>query len=379
MNTARLLRHVNVRNCLRLLRDKGPMSRADLARELGTTRTTVGYAIAELEAEGLVTTAGTSGGATKGRPGTAVKLDPAGAYFFGVEVELDHFTIVLADFTLRRVAMSKAACDLPAMAPEALCRAIVAEADDMVKEPQRGKVFGLGVSMPGIITPAGRATLPEVPRWSDVPLQSVLEAAAPRDWVVRCCNDAVAFALGHADRLAASEKEDLFVVLLTTGGIGSVRMRNGAVDRGVQGIAGEIGLIHPEPREGGRGRTFQHIALSQLPRQLLADPSAPDLPWQDWEAAIGRWAETMARGLLDAIYLLDPAKIVIVGALAPAFDRAKDRVAGHLRDWMMPGLAVPEIVVEATGPEAALIGAAALVREDLFALPRIGEVAAGPD
>lgn len=42
---------------------------------------------------------------------------------------------------------------------------------------------------------------------------------------------------------------------------------------------------------------------------------------------------------------------------------------------MMAGLTVPEIDVAAPLPEAAVMGAAALVREDLFALPRLGGIA----
>jgi predicted NBD/HSP70 family sugar kinase len=379
MNTASVLRHVNVRNCLRLLRDRGPLSRADLARELGTTRTTVGYAIAELASEGLVKSAGNTGSTTGGRPGMAVKLDPQGAYFYGVSIETDHFTTVLADFVLERQAMARTACDLEATAPEDLCRAIVRSAENLASGFVGQRVFGLGVSMPGIITPAGRVILPGSATWSDVALQAMLEDAAPGGWVIRCCNDAVAFALGHADRLTASDKQDLLVVLLTRGGIGSVRMRGGVVDRGVHGIAGEIGLIHMEPHAGEQGRTFQSVALSILPGRALSDPGAPDSLWQDCEDALGQWAETMARGLLDAIYLIDPAKIVIMGALAPLFDRVGDRIRGHLRDWLMPGLSVPEIDVVAPQPDAAVIGAAALAREDLFALPRIGKMAAASD
>jgi predicted NBD/HSP70 family sugar kinase/biotin operon repressor len=375
MGTARVLRDANVRSCLRLLRDKGPLSRAELARELGTTRTTVGYAIAELEKDGLVRAAGNASGRTIGRPGVAVMLEPSGAYFLGVEVEADRFTIVLADFMLQRKAFRRFPWELATAAPMDLCRAIAGEAGGLATGRVLDRISGLGVSMPGIITPAGRVILPGLPNWSDVPLQGILEDLVPDGWVVRCCNDAVAFALGHTDRLAASEKEDLFVLLLARGGIGSVRMRSGVVDRGVQGTAGEIGLILREPLPGGRGRTFQQVALSLLPSAAVVDPGAPDLPWHDWDDAIGRWAEAIARGLLDVIYLLDPAKVVVMGALAPLFERARDRIDGHLAAWLMPGLKAPEIDVVAPLPEAAVMGAAALVREELFAMPRIGEAA----
>lgn len=372
MNTAKMLRHVNVRNCLRLLRDKGPMSRADLARELGTTRTTVGYAIAELEAEGLVTTTGNAGGESKGRPGLPVSLNPAGAYFHGVEVEDDHFTVALVDFTLTKLASLRVDFDLAANTPEDLCQAITQKTKELVSGVAPDRLLGLGISMPGIITPSGRVTIPGSRRWSDIPFQSMLEDAAPDGRIIRCSNDAVAFALGHSDQLSATDKDSMFFVLLTSAGIGSVHMRNGVVDRGVQGIAGEIGLIQMESSSAGAGRNFQQMAQSLLPKAIANRAKAGLLDEIDTRA-LAPWAEVIARGLLDAIYLLDPARIVVMGALAPLFCRVGEQVRGHLRDWMMPGLRVPEIRVLSSGPETALMGASALVREELFALPQIGE------
>lgn len=269
---------------------EAPRSRADLARELGTTRTTVGYAVAELAAAGLVKSV-SSASMTGGRPSLSVELDPQGAYFYGVSVESDHFTIALADFGLERQAIVRTPCELEATAPEDLCRAIVCSARNLASACGEPRVFGLGVSMPGIITPAGRIILPGSGTWSDVALQDMLEEAAPASWVVRCCNDAAAFALSHANRMVESDKRDVLFILLTRTGIGSVRMRGGAIDRGVRGIAGELGLIHMEPRAGGQRRTFQSVALSMLPPAALSEPEAPNLTRGELEGALGCWAE----------------------------------------------------------------------------------------
>jgi len=77
VNTTRLLRDMNARQCLRVLRDKGSLSRADIARELGTTKATVGNAIRELIDSGLVSAADQANDiAHVGRPGANVRLDP---------------------------------------------------------------------------------------------------------------------------------------------------------------------------------------------------------------------------------------------------------------------------------------------------------------
>src|SRR5262249_12933482 len=81
VNTTRLLRDMNARQCLRVLRDKGPLSRAEIARELGTTRATVGNAIRELINSGLVSSADETDEISQvGRPGANVRLEPDGAF-----------------------------------------------------------------------------------------------------------------------------------------------------------------------------------------------------------------------------------------------------------------------------------------------------------
>ena len=45
LNTTSILRHINAARCLRLLKRSEIMSRADIARQLNVTRTTVGNAI----------------------------------------------------------------------------------------------------------------------------------------------------------------------------------------------------------------------------------------------------------------------------------------------------------------------------------------------
>ena len=101
MNTNKLLRHINAIRSLRLLAQGQALSRADIARELGLTRATIGYAIAELSDAGLVieNAEATSDG-RKGRPGTGIQLNPHGAYFLGVDIGTKVLTTVLIDLNM---------------------------------------------------------------------------------------------------------------------------------------------------------------------------------------------------------------------------------------------------------------------------------------
>src|ERR1700676_1682802 len=100
--TPGLLRHINTARCLRMLRRGATLSRAELARELGLSRATIGSAISELIEAGLVieTTERPEGGRL-GRPVSGVCLNPKGAYSIGIDISSVSLTGVLVDLEMR--------------------------------------------------------------------------------------------------------------------------------------------------------------------------------------------------------------------------------------------------------------------------------------
>jgi DNA-binding XRE family transcriptional regulator len=102
--TPGLLRHINTARCLRLLRRGATLSRAELARELGLTRATIGSAMSELIETGLVVeTMERPEGGRLGRPGFGVCLNPKGAYSIGIDISSVSLTGVLVDLEMRVV------------------------------------------------------------------------------------------------------------------------------------------------------------------------------------------------------------------------------------------------------------------------------------
>ncbi|HWX77825.1 MAG TPA: MarR family transcriptional regulator, partial [Candidatus Acidoferrales bacterium] len=74
MATPSLIRHINQARVLRLLKDRGSLSRAELARFLKLTRSTLTFVTGELVEKGLVIEAGQpSISQATGRPGTPLK------------------------------------------------------------------------------------------------------------------------------------------------------------------------------------------------------------------------------------------------------------------------------------------------------------------
>ena len=75
MASKSLIRHINQARVLRLLKEQGNISRAELARLLNLTRSTLTYATSELIEIGLITEAGQSSLVTLRRQPTDLVLD----------------------------------------------------------------------------------------------------------------------------------------------------------------------------------------------------------------------------------------------------------------------------------------------------------------
>jgi predicted NBD/HSP70 family sugar kinase len=76
-------------------------------------------------------------------------------------------------------------------------------------------------------------------------------------------------------------------------------------------------------------------------------------------------------GLLNLIHIIDPGRIVLGGPLSVIYPLVEDRVLERLSSGLMYGLKIPPISVDKFGGDDAAVGAAAAVREKLFALPEL--------
>jgi predicted NBD/HSP70 family sugar kinase len=211
-------------------------------------------------------------------------------------------------------------------------------------------------------------------------LRALVAAALPEAGEIRICNDAVA--VGNAICADAGEGQagDVLVLLLSEG-IGSVTIRQGQVVEGHNGFAGEIGQMVLAPKLALGAPTFQELAGERvfapfLPAGRPLIETVPELaaraPEAGLAAALDCWAEHLAAGLLNAIWLLDPARIVVSGTLALLYPRVADRVSALLAGAMQ-GVTVPPVTISRYGGDGAAVGAAAMIRERVFALPTVGD------
>jgi glucokinase len=178
-------------------------------------------------------------------------------------------------------------------------------------------------------------------------------------------NDANAGALGEALFGAGLDARPLFYMTLSTGIGGGIVTPDGAVYRGADSYAGEIGHLTVRPNGpaclcGSQGCLERMCCGLWLERDhgrpasvLMRDPEF-----------VKRYVVDLALGLKAAIMLLNPARVVIGGGIAKAGDRLfiplREELGRQITAWSRARI---DVVPAALGDDSVLWGASALAAQ----------------
>lgn len=221
-----------------------PLTRVDIARQTGLSRTTVSSLIDSLLAEGLVREGDVLDAAPGGgRRPTLVQFHATAGYVIGVDIGRSHLTLLLTDLAAEIVARWSG----PLAAeegPDACLPRIVAAARALVAEAGLtwDRIVGAGAGIPGPIH-YGRHTLvvpPRLPGWDGVNVRQMLERELGVP--VYLDNDANMGALGESRYGAGQGVDDLAYIKIATG-IGCGLVLGDSIYRGSVGSAGELGHV----------------------------------------------------------------------------------------------------------------------------------------
>jgi len=238
-----LIRQTNAEILLRLLRELGPCSKADLVRASGLSAPSVTNVIGTLTAAGLVQALG-EGNSTGGRPPDIVTFNARRGCIAGVEITRDAIRLLIADLSGDELAHCEKAIPNGRRTPEEICRQIAEEVLRLLrmKKLSRARLMRVTVGVPAIVNVDEGTVLAftALQDWNHVPLGTMLshELQAP----VLVDNDTNLAAAGELYCGAAMRERD-FVFITIGEGVGSGIFLNGNIYRGSQWSAGEIGYL----------------------------------------------------------------------------------------------------------------------------------------
>jgi N-acetylglucosamine repressor len=228
-------RQINSQLVLRTVFERAPISRAEVARVTGLTRTTVSELVEELLGEGLVHEIG-RGQSTGGKAPILLEVPPDARQMIGIDI--GDTAVNGAIVNLRGEVRHAASAPLEGRDGDRALERVEALLDELVAAAD-GPLLGVGIGTPGLIdTSTGTVRWAVNLDWRDLPLGSHLQGRTGLP--VYVANDSQAAALaeftfgGHA---ATSS----MVVVRVGRGVGAGIVLNGRLHQGDGFGAGEIG------------------------------------------------------------------------------------------------------------------------------------------
>jgi predicted NBD/HSP70 family sugar kinase len=316
---------------LRIIYEDGPLSRADLARATGLTRTTVSDVVEQLLADGLVVEAGT-GPSTGGKAPILLRVPADARQVIGVDVDRERLSGVVVN--LDGEVCAREARDISEHDGDRALR----ELESLVLSLQAAAgrpLVGVGVGAPGLIDTASGTVLWAIGlEWHDAPVGQRLAEITGLPAIV--VNDSQAAAMAEW-AFGRHDTHGAMVVIKVGEGIGAGIVLGGRLYAGEESGAGEIG--HTRVTDDGAacrcgGSGCLETVSSQ--RAVLARARALAETRDDWALA---GTAVSHEALLAAFEAGDAVAREIVLQSAPPLGRVVGAIVGTLgtRDVVLVG------------------------------------------
>lgn len=373
------LRKTNQRLLLHLMRKHSPCSRADLARISGLAVPTVTLAVSDLIERGLVEDGG-EGVSSGGRPPAMLRFNASHGYVAAADIGGTYVRMMLADLNGNPVAEWEDKLAEKGKTPRGVIAHIRQGLDAMMASlPEKRRILHITAGAPGM-TDIDRGVVlaaPNLSGWNDVPFKTLLE----RDLNISAGvdNDVNLASVGEFAEGVARGVDDFIFIAIGTG-VGAGIFLRGALHRGANWSAGEIGYLpvvgmdrqrvrmrdtgQLERVIGGEGvelqwkKLLRQVGINDRARMQMRATQIFDLALEG-DTTAEQILENTSRVLADALssisLLFNPELIVLGGGVGahPALCSATDRC---LRE---NDFALPRLRSSSLGTKAQLFGAIA--------------------
>lgn len=390
-----LMKSINRSLILNIIREKGPISRAEIAKLTKLTPPTVSNLVKEL-LETEIVMERNLGESNGGRKPTLLTLNSQKFHVIGLDIGSHDLKIVLMAITGKII--KKDNYPIPSEITNEQLLSLMIEAINAIKNDKaidEDKIVGIGVGMHGIVdVEKGISVLAPNLNLKNIPIKEVLENEF--HMIVRVENDARAMSLGEL-WFGNGAGIDSFVCINVGRGIGAGIIINGKLYHGNHFISGELGhmvidIDGPQCTCGNYGclQTFasgpaiverakkelrlgHSSMLSELTDDNLEDVTGEIIHKaalqgdQLSKSVLAQAGRYLGVGITNLIHIINPARIIIGGGVSTAGNFVLDSVLETISHRALTQQAKQtEIMISKFGADATVMGAVALILAELF-------------
>jgi predicted NBD/HSP70 family sugar kinase len=380
-----LIREINRMALVRALARVPGLSRAELAKETGLTKSTVSLLAQDLITEGWLVEADVQATGAIGRRPTPLVIDGDRLAMVGADVGIDNLCVMTVSLT--GAVIDSLSEPLPSTQPAVVIARLALMIATLVERAGKAsrRLLGVGVGVPGaVLDQQGMVKLaPNLP-WRDVAFQSdlarQLALAGVPELPMQVQNDYDVAALSEYEFGQAPLPDPLIYLGLGVG-VGAGIIVRDRLFLGAEGYAGEVGhsilqFEGPLCSCGRKGCAETFIGQRAISARiagntsdLLSVETIRDLLEREDEVALlavrrsGHYLGVLIQNLWT---YFNPGRIVLGGPLcelgAPFLDAAQACLENYSQDC---GLQLPDIRRSRYGSCSVAVGAAALIKHAL--------------
>ncbi len=381
----KLVKNINDRLVLNLIRVNKILSSSDLVRITGMRPSTIFNILKDMASQSLVINLGKGESTEKGGKKPYLwSLNNEAAYALGVDVEVGELTAVILNFCAEIVAKKIYRIDKFETLDE-LVHQIKIIVDDILLESkiERSKVVGLGVAVAGIVdSNTDLVVMTDIFQEMNVPMLEALRKEYPFPVVVE--NNANASAVGDKWIGVAKDSRNSMTVLMefdrNVHGIGIGVMINEELYRGSSFCAGELNMpmsdlvemltnVRSQLRNGPVLRQYDSSPVSIDTRIMIDAAKQGD---QVALSFFGRLGHFIGRRISPIIAVLNPDMLIISGDLAELDDLIITPVKQAIEiDTLSMTSETLRVVTSSHGHYSVAMGAASIILGSHFKVPDV--------
>ena len=394
-----LVQEINRSLVSSLIKEKGPISRADISKITKLTRATVSSIVGYLIKKDLIKEIGLISSGV-GRKAILLNLNSKAYYSIGVDLGTLHTRVAIVDL----IGTIERKIEYPTnyqQGKEKIIEQLIAAIHNIIKNSgiKWKKIAGIGVAAPGLVDKKGTMLITTNLGWKDTPLGDILKKEFHIPVFVD--NNVNAMALAEFE-FGKNRGIKNFVFINVGVGIGAGVIINGELFHGESNCTGEIGhttVDYNGPRcscgnkgcleimasgsaiakraikaikEGAKSSIYKlsNYDLNQVSAEIVSEAAN-----QGDKLGLNIMKETgeyLGTGVANIINLFNPELVIIGGGVAKAGDLIfKSLKRTVQKRAFFVSAKVSKIIPESLGKDCAVIGAAIPVIKEIFKVTRV--------